>query len=70
MTRFDGTKLLDQSNISLLAMGVTELDLCSNESMPAYGQILLESTTEKTFVAEVIRQSAEGSIEFGGPLKP
>jgi hypothetical protein len=70
MTRFDGTLLLNSFGISVPANGSLELDLCVNETEQAYGEVKLESTNPFTLSAEVIRQNAEGTIDFGGPLKP
>ena len=70
MTRFDGTVVLNQQTVTVAANGAAELDLCTNETQQAYGETLLEASGEGTLVAEVIRQNLEGTIEFGGPLKP
>ena len=70
MTRFDGTVVLNMEGISVPANGALELDLCSNETLQAYGETLLEATTAGVLAAEVVRQNAEGTIEFSGSLKP
>ncbi len=70
MTRFDGTVVLNKQSITVPGNGSVELNLCSNETQQAYGATLLEATTNNVLAAEVIRQNAEGTIEFGGPLKP
>ena len=70
MTRYDGTVLLDRVSITIPAAGEKELDLCSNETEQAYGEVLLEATNPKVLVAEVIRENGEGVVEFGGALNP
>jgi hypothetical protein len=70
MERFDGTKLLDEVEVTVPRKGAIELDLCSNETEQAYGEILFEAGAGNVLNAEVIRKNATGTIELGGPLLP
>ena len=70
MTRYDGIKLLDRREIIIPAHQVREIDLCANETQPAYGEVLLEISDSHSLIAEVIRQSREGKIEIGAQVKP
>ena len=69
MTRFDGTVLINQSPIMIPANGTVQFDLCSNETIEAYGEVKLETAVSGDLTAQVARENSAGTIEFSGELK-
>ena len=68
MTRFDGTQVLTNLRLGVPAIGAAEVDLCSRETEPAYGEVRVR-VPNQNFVAETLRQNTEGLVEFRGPVE-
>ena len=69
MTRFDGTSLISGLNINIPGNGTFEVDLCSNESQEAYGQVKLTPATPGNISGIIARKNSQGTVEFSLSLK-
>ena len=69
MTRFDGTSLISGLNINIPGDGTFEVDLCSNETQEAYGQVKLTPATPGNISGIISRRNSQGTVEFSLTLK-
>jgi hypothetical protein len=60
-TRWDGTKILDQEPLMLPPFATTEFDICSVETMEAYGEVRLESPSGTALVGAMVRHNSNRS---------
>jgi hypothetical protein len=64
MTRYDGTVLINTSSVTVPGNGALEVDICSNETDPAYGEVLMAPDSAGAFIADGLRENSEGTVEF------
>ena len=74
ITRFDGTKLLDEAPVFFLTAGTAEVDICYFEDQPAYGEVKFETSVIGSVAADIVRSNSEQFItgarrEFGSRMK-
>lgn len=69
MTRYDGTHLPVATPVNVPANGVTQVDICANETESAYGEVLIIPATRGSIYADMLRSNADATAEFRVPAK-
>jgi hypothetical protein len=69
MTRFDGTVVADGVTVTTPANGVTNYNLCANDTADAYGSVVVEPGVPDSISGAVVRHGANESYQFGTELR-
>ena len=64
ITRFDGTVLVNGTDFTVPANGATELNICSNDPQPGYGEVLITPANPGALIGDILRRNSDASVEF------
>jgi hypothetical protein len=69
MMRYDGELPIGDATVSVPAMGVTEVDICSLDHENAYGVVTVAPRMSDSVISHIIRIGAENQYRFPTSLR-
>ena len=69
MTRFDGTVVANGVMVTTPASGVTNYNLCANDTADKYGAVVVQPGVADTITGAVVRHGAAESYQFATELR-
>ncbi len=68
MKRYDGTTISIDSPVAVPADSVVEVDICSNDTQSAYGEVVMTPQAAEVLTGNLIRMNSEGTAELSNQL--